>query len=57
MLAGGPGENTYDAGRGRDGVLARTRVAERGLCGPGRDRALVDRADRVLGCERVTRRG
>ena len=57
VLTGGSGENTYDAGRGRDLVLARNGVAERVLCGPGRDRAVLDRADRVLGCERVSRRG
>ncbi|MDQ4048584.1 MAG: choice-of-anchor D domain-containing protein, partial [Actinomycetota bacterium] len=55
-LTGGKGRNRYSAGSGRDAVNARNRRRERVDCGPGRDRARVDRSDRVRRCERVTRR-
>jgi hypothetical protein len=44
------------SGRGDDRVRARNHERELIRCGPGRDRATVDRSDRVRGCER-TRRG
>ncbi len=50
-LVGGPGANAYDAGGGNDVVRARNGRAEIVRCGPGRDRAYVDRRDRVRGCE------
>lgn len=56
LLSGGAGVNRYDAGRGRDRVLAANRRAELVSCGSGRDRARVDRSDRVRSCERVVRR-
>ncbi|MEX2103579.1 MAG: Ig-like domain-containing protein, partial [Gaiellaceae bacterium] len=57
VLTGGPGRNTYLAGAGNDTVRARNGRRERVNCGKGRrDRAVVDRRDRVRGCERVTRR-
>jgi Ca2+-binding RTX toxin-like protein len=56
VLVGGPGTNAYDAGPGRDVVDARNGRRELVRCGSGRDRARVDRRDRVRGCERVTRR-
>lgn len=55
VLTGGPGTNGYDAGRGNDVVNAANRRKETVRCGPGKDRARVDRNDRVSGCERVTR--
>jgi RTX calcium-binding nonapeptide repeat (4 copies) len=55
-LTGGPGVNRYAAGRGRDVVNARNGRRERVDCGPGRDRAVVDRRDVVRRCERVRRR-
>lgn len=55
-LTGGSGRNSYSAGSGRDRVNARNRRRERINCGSGRDTAVVDRADRVRGCERVRRR-
>ena len=55
VLIGGPGVNAYDAGPGSDYVEARNGKRELVRCGPGRDRARVDRRDRVRGCERVIR--
>jgi hypothetical protein len=54
-LAGGSGVNRYDAGAGNDVVDARNGRTELVSCGSGRDRARVDRGDRVAGCERVDR--
>jgi len=55
-LLGGSGENRYDAGAGNDVVRAANNRAELVSCGTGRrDRARVDRIDRVRGCERVKR--
>ena len=56
-LAGGSGVNRYDAGAGNDVVSAANGRAELVSCGSGRDRARVDRSDRVRGCERVSRSG
>ena len=53
VLAGGGGVNRYDAGAGDDVVNAANGRAELVSCGGGRDRALVDRSDRVGGCEQV----
>jgi Ca2+-binding RTX toxin-like protein len=55
VLVGGPGTNAYDAGRGNDVVNAANHRIELIRCGAGKDRARVDRRDRVIGCERVTR--
>ena len=44
----------YDAGPGRDLVLAIDGRADRVSCGPGRDRLVGDRRERVRGCERRT---
>ena len=55
VLIGGPGLNAYDAGPGRDRVDARNGRREIVDCGRGRDRARVDRRDRVRRCERVLR--
>jgi hypothetical protein len=55
VLVGGAGVNRYDAGAGDDVVRAANRRAELVSCGSGRDRALVDRSDRVRGCELITR--
>jgi Ca2+-binding RTX toxin-like protein len=54
-LDGGAGTNRYDGGSGNDDLRARNGRAELVSCGSGRDRARVDRGDRVRGCERVTR--
>ena len=55
-LAGAGGRNSYSAGAGKDTVNARNRKRERVNCGSGRDKATVDRSDKVRGCERVRRR-
>jgi uncharacterized delta-60 repeat protein len=54
-LYGGRGRNTYSGGSGSDVILARNGKTEKIDCGAGRDRAKVDRADRVRNCEKVTR--
>lgn len=57
VLVGGPGRNAYSAGAGNDRVNARNGRRETIRCGKGRgDRAVVDRSDRVRGCEQVRRR-
>jgi Ca2+-binding RTX toxin-like protein len=53
-LTGGPGANAYRAGSGKDVVDAVNGRAELVDCGPGQDKARVDKRDRVSGCERVT---
>ena len=55
VLVGGPGVNAYDAGPGNDYVNARNARREMVRCGRGRDRARVDRRDRVVSCERGSR--
>ncbi len=46
------GVNVFDGGPGNDLLAARNRRREAVRCGPGRDRAYVDRRDRLSGCER-----
>ena len=55
LLNGGSGTDRFDAGSGNDRVMARDGRRETIRCGTGRDRATVDRGDRVRGCERVER--
>ncbi len=55
-LIGNGGRNRYSAGGGDDTVNARNRRRESVDCGPGRDKATVDRSDQVRRCERVSRR-
>ena len=55
-LNGGRGRNSYSGGPGNDTIRARNAKKETVNCGRGRrDRASVDRKDRVRGCERVKR--
>jgi Ca2+-binding RTX toxin-like protein len=55
-LTGGPGTNRYEAGAGNDTVSARNGKRETVDCGSGkRDKATVDRRDKVRGCEKVRR--
>lgn len=56
LLVGGPGANRYTAGAGNDTVRAANGRGEAVGCGAGRDVAVLDRADRPTGCERITRR-
>jgi hypothetical protein len=55
-LTGGPGKDKIDAGSGADVVNAADHSKDTINCGKGRDRATVDRNDRVRGCEKVKRR-
>ena len=55
-LTGNSGRNTYSGGSGRDTVNARNGARDKVNCGSGKDRAVVDRKDRVRGCELVKRR-
>jgi Ca2+-binding RTX toxin-like protein len=55
-LIGGAGTNRYDAGPGNDVVHAANGRRETVRCGTGTDRVRADRADRLIGCERVSRR-
>ncbi|MEA2627533.1 MAG: hypothetical protein QOD06_3578, partial [Candidatus Binatota bacterium] len=57
-LTGGSGRNSYSGGPGKDTINARNhRGGEKVDCGSGRDRATVDRGDRVRkNCEVVIRR-
>jgi RTX calcium-binding nonapeptide repeat (4 copies) len=53
-LVGGRGFDRIDGGRGTDRIKARDRGLDAIDCGPGRDVAIVDRAeDGVYDCERV----
>jgi dienelactone hydrolase len=52
-LDGGRGGDDLSGGAGRDRIDARDREADSVRCGRGRDRAKVDRRDRVRGCEKV----
>jgi Ca2+-binding RTX toxin-like protein len=57
-LTGGPDKNSPKGGAGNDTINAVNGKKETVDCGSGkRDRATVDRADKVKGCEKVTRRG
>jgi uncharacterized delta-60 repeat protein len=57
-LNGGTGKNRYSGGSGNDVIAAANgRRNEKVNCGSGsKDRATVDRGDRVTGCERVKRK-
>jgi Ca2+-binding RTX toxin-like protein len=55
-LTGGAGVNTYKAGAGNDVVNARNGKKETIDCGAGKkDKATVDKKDKVRGCETVKR--
>jgi Ca2+-binding RTX toxin-like protein len=54
-LVGAGGVDRFDAGSGNDFVDAKDGHRELVSCGRGKDRARVDRRDRVRGCERVRR--
>jgi hypothetical protein len=57
LLVGGSGKDAISGGRGRDRVRARDHKRDVVRCGKGRDRAIVDRRDKTVGCEKVKRRG
>lgn len=54
-IKGGGGTNRYFGRSGDDRIYADNGLAEQVNCGSGEDRARVDDADVVTGCERVTR--
>lgn len=58
-LVGGAGRDSFDAGPDNDRVNSRDGIRETVRCGPGKDRVLADRSDRLFGCEsaQVPRRG
>jgi predicted acyl esterase len=55
-IRGGRGRDRIRGGRGDDRIQARDGRRDVVRCGPGDDTAIVDRRDRVRGCERVRRR-
>jgi hypothetical protein len=55
-LVGGRHRDAVLAGSGNDRIEARDRVSETIDCGPGFDRVVADRRDRLVRCERVSRR-
>jgi hypothetical protein len=55
VIRTGAGSNVVRGGSGRDAISARNGRSDAVDCGSGRDRATVDRTDRVLGCEVVRR--
>jgi hypothetical protein len=56
LVVGGPGKDRLHGKSGSDRIDAVDGRKDVVSCGSGRDRATVDRADRVVGCERVVRR-
>jgi RTX calcium-binding nonapeptide repeat (4 copies) len=56
VISGGPGRDRLNGSDGKDRIDARDGVRDLVACGPGKDLAVVDRKDRVGGCERVRRR-
>ncbi|HEX6713824.1 MAG TPA: calcium-binding protein [Thermoleophilaceae bacterium] len=56
-ITGGAERNDIDAGAGADKVSSANGIAETVRCGSGKDQAWADRADRLVGCERVHRIG
>ena len=53
---GGAGVNVYKGGAGDDTLSAKNGKKETVDCGAGRkDKATVDKVDKVKGCEKVTR--
>jgi hemolysin type calcium-binding protein/thrombospondin type 3 repeat protein len=55
VLAGGPGADLIKGGLHRDRIDAADGEADTVKCGRGRDRAIVDAADRLKACEKVRR--
>jgi hypothetical protein len=52
-LEGGEGRDLLIAGAGADELLSRDRFPDRVRCGPGNDRAVPGKGDRLSGCERL----
>jgi hypothetical protein len=54
-LRGAPNRDRLDGGSGNDTINARDGEVDTVRCGPGRDRVVADRRDRLSRCERVRR--
>jgi hypothetical protein len=54
-ISGGRGQDRLEGGRGPDSFTAADLERDDIRCGPGRDLVLVDRLDRLRGCERGAR--
>jgi dienelactone hydrolase len=55
LLIGGKNKDRIRGGSGRDKILARDHKRDIVNCGGGKDRAVVDRVDRLRGCEKIKR--
>lgn len=55
-LVGGPGRDRLVGGPGDDSISSVDGQRDSVDCGGGRDTAVIDRLDRVAGCERIQRR-
>jgi uncharacterized delta-60 repeat protein len=55
VISAGAGRNVIRGGSGNDRISARNGARDVVNCGTGRDRATVDRVDRVTACEVVSR--
>ena len=57
LLVGGRGKDVIAGGPGRDRLRTRDHKRDVVRCGKGRDRVKADRSDKLVGCEKVKRRG
>ena len=55
-ITAGAGRDRISGGAGPDTISSRDAVSEAVSCGPGRDRATVDRFDELRSCEKVAKR-
>jgi hypothetical protein len=55
LIVGGPGEDSLNARTGADRLFVRDHERDEVDCGPGRDRVVADRIDRLHDCEVVIR--
>jgi hypothetical protein len=56
VVSPGQGRDEISSGGGPDRITANDGQVDQIRCGPGRDRVIVDRIDRLDSCERVTHR-
>jgi PKD repeat protein len=54
-VSGGAGRNTIRAGAGHDAIKAYNGNEDVIFCGPGSDRVIADRIDKLRGCEKIRR--
>jgi hypothetical protein len=55
-VAGGKGKDRLRGGPGHDSIKAKDGKRDRVACGPGQDKVVADRQDKLRGCERKSRR-